>query len=363
MTQVVRGSNFKENFILSSKNKTKEKTNSFFKKSKFQSSIGESSDLRASLDLGNDTGNSSILNSCSSSVNELNYTDSEAYIAVDKTKTIEADNFINQIQINEIVNRLKNQANRMALKSKYSNVYKDIINSLLNENLISYSKQYESFLDEKSQVTRISHPQLEKNDKLNEQKLDKKPILKSRAKRNLSVGNIAQTVSKFTAPNRPSEMTSINEDKIDNPKKSRPSTKLSLTPRSSSSLSIHTSRLNDSRRYSNLEASDNSDQKIKITDLIFKDYFKTEENIREVNFKKEHDGAMKNVIDTNMPINYLTPSFKIQYFNLNEPKQLVLAKEDVLKRYAFINDSQKFSKNLSYSARSKLFSKSNKKAQ
>ncbi|RNA01228.1 hypothetical protein BpHYR1_027369 [Brachionus plicatilis] len=271
--------------------------------------------------------------SYSSSFNDFNYMSSDTYR---KNNDLDIDNSINQYQMNQIMDRLKSQEAKMVLKSKHSHAYKEIISSLLNDNLIAYSKQYDLYIDEEPQVTRISHPELN-TEQEKEFKMDKKTILKPKVKRNHSLANnVAQNTTKFAWHRPDLTLPAINDDRADAAtKKSRPSTKLSFSTRTGSSFSMYTQRDAHSRKASLHEPkSDCATHRSRITDLIFRGCGHDEMHLLE----NDSTNVNGNVVPVKQPNSYVTPSFMIRRFDLSEPKQLELAKQDIYKRYSFIND-------------------------
>lgn len=331
MTAMVQGSELKQKL-----------QNSKFKRKSMSKTPLDFRDIQSPIEI-NETRGSSSTPSYSSSLNDFNYVYTDAY-GIGKGKDLEVDNSMNSYHINEIMNRLKSQEAKMAIKSKHSEVYKEIITSLLNENLISYSKQYDLYIEETPKITRISHPELSVEEKIHEIKTDKKTILKPKTKRNHSLAStFAQNTTKFASNCSELTLPAINDDGI--LKKSRPSTKLSFITRTGSSFSMHTQRDALSRKPSlNEHKSELSSYRSKISDLIFRGY-----KIDEMVDNEEREINMNSSASKNHSNSYVTPSFMIRRFNLSEPKQLELAKEDIYKRYAFINDkSIKLSKHLKY---------------
>lgn len=309
--------------------------NSKFTPKSFPKTLIDFGETQSPIDI-NETRDSSSSPSYSSSLNEFNYMYSEA---IRNVKTKDADSSSNQHEINEIMDRLKTQGAKMTIKSQHSKVYKEIIKSLLNENLISYCKQYDwYFEDQEPQVTKINHPELNLEEKNIEPKLDKKTLLKPKVKRNHSLANnYAQSATK-SASNRPDLVLPVlNEDRADRmTKKSRSSTKLSNVNRSVSSFSQNTHRDEYSKKTSFLDNKNclSTHRPFRITDLIFKGY-----NIDDINMPENDDIIEnENFMEIKKLNSYVTPSFLVKRFDLREPKQLELAKEDIYKRYSFIND-------------------------
>lgn len=302
--------------------------NSKLKPKPFPRTLG---DLEENSQSPIDINDSSSSPSFSSSLNEFSYMCTEA---IRNVKTKELDNSINQYQINEIMDRLKSQGAKMTIKSKHSKVYKEIIKSLLDENLITYSKQYDWYIEEQEpQIIKISHPEFNVEEKNTDPKIDKKTILKLKVKRNHSLANnFVQNTTKSSS-NRPDLILPvISDDRIDGiTKKSRSSTKLGNAIRSGSSFSLNTHRGEQSRKTSFLDNKNylNTNRPSRITDLIFKGYNVEDKNVLENDL---------NYLSLQKKNGFVTPSFMVRRFDLSEPKQLELAKEDIYKRYSFIDD-------------------------
>lgn len=301
----------------------------------------------------------------------------------------------NNYQTNEIIERLNNQSRSTNSNIKHSEIYKEVVNSLLNEKLITYSKQYDLFMNNTNDLDKsLSNDEigsLNENNTNNQIRFEKRNTFMMKNKKLLSNANLVKSALKpiRLANTAGSSRSSLNQDyteiiKLES-KKSRPNTSTNFARSNSScfnraNMSSSCSINSNLKSLKSVESNPNLLPRVRLTDLVFEGYqisitdSKKKKMSLNVDLSDDNDEEDEDYDDlfqdeedskdlTNENVNYLTPSFKIKRYNTNDLRQLELAKQDIYKRYAFINDSNMRARStlpINLTVKSKLFSNKNK---
>ena len=247
-------------------------------------------------------------------------------------------------------------AKRVMSADKCSDTFRDVISSLINENLLSYSKYYDDYMDLNGSELNSNSEDTDSLNYQNHLKSDsgshKKSVLKTSRKKSLTTKNLMFCDSIENEQRKCKSELLENKNFVHS--KTRPGTCYNYSkPLPGPSLGLNSkfdlrNKENQRAMSSNVRGyTPNQSAKrvigssasfARMSDLIFEGYEK-KEALRSASTDLHDDEEI--YIHRNNVKEYpnISPLFKVKLYNVLDKKELLLAKEDLYKRYSFCIDT------------------------